>query len=116
MVEAYDAARDANGNLLRDDQGHLVPGNLQPEIHVIELRSTWLIEDLAATSHVGKWNFASFEGDGARSGEALSDCFSCHEGASRRNFLFTDAQLTAYANTGATQYRYCPRPARVPCG
>ncbi|MFN8449522.1 MAG: cytochrome P460 family protein [Anaerolineae bacterium] len=116
VVEAYAAARDANGNLLRDDQGHFVPAALDPAIHVGELRSTWQIADLAFSAHVGGWNFGSFDdASGGRYDEPLSDCFSCHDGASRRDFVFTQPELQRYAQTGVTQYRYCPAPGRVPC-
>ena len=61
VVEAFYAARDSAGNILTDANGHLIPGEFDPEVHVAEARSTWLIEDLAASSHVGDWNFAAFE-------------------------------------------------------
>jgi hypothetical protein len=115
VVEAYAAARDADGHLLRDADGHLIAGDLKPEIHVEELRSTWQIEDLAASSHVGGLNFASFDEGGARTDELLSECFSCHDATASRGFLFTSSQLRRYATTGETQYAYCPLPGRVPC-
>jgi hypothetical protein len=115
IVEAYDAARDADGHLLHDADGHLIPADLKPEIHIAELRSTWQIEDLAASSHVGGLNFASFESSGARTSEILSECFSCHDATASRGFLFTNNQLRRYATTGETQYVYCPLPGRVPC-
>ena len=117
VIEAYSAARDADGKLLRDANNYLVPGDLQPEIHVGELRSTWLIEDLAASTHVGGWNFAAFNDvTGAPTGENLSDCFSCHDTAARRDFVFTRADLARYAQTGSVQYSYCARPGRQVCG
>jgi hypothetical protein len=75
-----------------------------------------MIEDLAASSHVGDWNFASFNHDtGARFDEPLSDCFSCHDGASRRDFVFTQPELRRYTQSGTAQYRFCPAPSRIPC-
>lgn len=116
VIEAYDAARDRAGNLQRDAQGQLVPGALDPRIHMAELRSTWLIEDLASSSHLGGWNLAAFDiNTAAPNDEPLADCFSCHDGASRREFVFTRAELQHYAETGEPQYRYCPLPSRVPC-
>ena len=32
VIEAYDAARDLLGNVLRDADGHLVPGALAPQV------------------------------------------------------------------------------------
>ena len=115
VVEAYTAARDDDGHLIRDEAGHLIPADLKPEIHVAELRSTWQIEDLAASSHIGGLNFASFASDGTRTDEILSECFSCHDATTSRGFLFTSSQLRSYATTGETQYVYCPLPGRVPC-
>ena len=116
VIEAYDAARDVFGNVQRDDNGFLVPGALQPEIHIAEKRSTWFIEDLASSSHVGNWNFAAFYFDsGARTDEILSDCFSCHDGTDQTGFTFTTAQIRRYAETGDVQYRTCALPGRNPC-
>ncbi len=117
VIEAYAAARDADGKLLRDANGYLVPGDMQHQVHMGELRSTWLIEDLAASTHVGGWNFAALDDTtGAATGENLSDCFSCHDTASRRDFVFTRADLARYVQTGSVQYSYCPRPGRQVCG
>ncbi len=116
LVEAYDAARDANGIPLRDGDGHLIPGSLRPEIHVAETRSTWQMEDLASSSRLGNFNFAAFDAaTGGHNGEFIADCFSCHNQAASVGFVFTRRQLLAYAETGVTQYFYCSQPARVPC-
>lgn len=116
LVEAYDAARAKDGTLLHDAQGHLIPGSVQSEVHVAELRSEWQIEDLAATSHLGEWNLDAFDSaTGVPNHEVRFDCFSCHNNAFSTNFLFTQAQLIAYAETGVTQYMYCDQLARQPC-
>ena len=116
VIEAYDAARAADGLLLRDAQGHLVPGTPQAQIHMAELRSEWQIEDLAASAHVGQWNFGAFDATSDASiRDGLNECFSCHQGAQSTGFLFTRRQLVAYAQSGAEQYAYCGQPVRVPC-
>ena len=116
LVEAYDAARNPDGTLQTDAQGHFIAGAMQDEIHIAELRSEWQIEDLAASSHLGKWNLDAFEaGTGTPRHEVRFDCFSCHNTAYPTNFVFTQAQLIAYANTGETQYRYCNQLGRQPC-
>ncbi len=90
---------------------------LDPEVHVAESRSTWQIADLAASSRVGTWNFGAFNAENGQpiTDTALNDCFSCHESVSSRNFLFSNPQLEAYAQTGKTQYSYCPRAGRAIC-
>ncbi len=116
LVEAYNAARDAAGNVLLDDQGHLIAGSLQDEIHIAELRSEWQVEDLDSPFPLGNWNFDAFEvGTGIPRHEVRFDCFNCHSTAFSSNFLFTHAQLDAYANTGETQYMYCNQLSRQPC-
>jgi hypothetical protein len=115
IVEAYTATRDDEGHILRDADGHLIPADLKPEIHIAELRSTWEIADLAASANLGGLNFASFDASGARTDEVLSECFGCHDATASRGFLFTSSQLRRYATSGETQYTYCDLPGRVPC-
>src|SRR3972149_5801804 len=81
VIEAYEGQRDAAGNVLRDAQGHLVQGELDPEIHMAEKRSTWRIEDLAAPTNQGGWNFGAFDfHTGTPITEGLGACASCHDG------------------------------------
>jgi hypothetical protein len=116
LVEAYNAARAIDGTPLHDDQGHLIAGDMQDEIHIAELRSEWQIEDLASSSRLGEWNFDAFEAvTGTPRHEVRFDCFSCHNTAYPTNFIFTQAQMNAYAKTGETQYLYCNQLARQPC-
>lgn len=100
-----------------DSAGRLTQDTFDPEVHMAEFRSTWRIEDLAASSHLGGWNFGSFNYDtGDVVAETpLNDCFSCHEGAQRTEFVFSDWMLDSYAQTNEPLYRYCPRPGRLPC-
>lgn len=114
-IEAYNAAMDADGNVERVD-GHFVAGDILPEIHVAERRSTWHIEDLAASSHLGGWNLAAFDSTlYQQTTTTLNDCFSCHDAASRRQFVFSFPQLQAFANTNEVQYVYCRLPDRQIC-
>lgn len=116
IIEAYQAALGSGGEALRDAAGRLIADELVPEIHMAERRSAWRIEDLAASSRVGDWNFGAFDFEtGAANRSELSDCFSCHEGASSRDFVFSLPELRAYARTGEVQYRTCGLPERIPC-
>lgn len=116
VIEAYQAALGSGGEVLRDAAGRFIADQLVPEIHMAERRSTWRIEDLAASSRVGDWNFGAFDFEtGAANRSELSDCFSCHEGASSRDFVFSLPELRAYARMGEVQYRTCGLPERIPC-
>jgi len=116
VIEAYDDARAKDGSILRDAQGHFVPASVQSEVHVAELRSEWQIEDLASSSRLGNWNFDAFDSTTGVPNHMLRfDCFSCHNNAYSTNFLFTQAQLFAYAQTGETQYFFCNENSREPC-
>lgn len=110
LIEAFEADR-------RGPDGRLVRLDVDPEIHLAEARSTWQIADLAATSRVGDWNFGAFDArDGSVFGTTgLNDCFSCHEGASTRNFIFSEPLLEAFVSTGEVQYLYCRRSGRSRC-
>lgn len=117
VIEAFAAATDPTGRPLRDAQGRLIPAERDPEIHMAERRSTWRLADLSTTSRLGDWNFGAFDyADGAPVTDAfLSDCFSCHESAHRREFVFSLRLMLAYAETGEVQYQACNRPDRAIC-
>lgn len=111
LIEAFETSSEKGAN------GHLLRAAADPEVHVAEARSTWQIADLAATSRVGDWNFGAFDGrDGSVVTETgLNDCFSCHEGASTRNFLFSEPLIEAFIETGEVQYVFCRRSGRSRC-
>ncbi len=115
IIEAFDGEPGPAGRL-RQTQ-------VQPFVHMAEKRSTWRIEDLQTAVRVGDWNFASFDqttGQPAPAdapGENLNDCFVCHDvsATARRDFVFTQRLLAAYARTGTLQYERCGLPERLPC-
>lgn len=100
----------------RGSDGRLIAGEMEPEIHVAERRSTWRIDDLAASSHLGGWNLAAFDAVSfQQTTTTLNDCFSCHDAASQREFVFTLPQLRAFADTNEVQYVHCRLPEREIC-
>lgn len=116
VIEAFQAQADEDGDFIRDNNNRWIADEFEPEVHVAELRSTWRIEDLAASSHLGGWNFDAFDYEtGVSNPSRLNDCFSCHDGAVRRDFLFTMPLLENYVRTGEVQYSYCARPERSIC-
>jgi len=116
LIEAFAAAPDATGKPQRDPHGRWLPGEPQAEIHAAEMRTTWHLADMRTSSRAGDWNFGAFLAtDGTPVTEHLNDCFSCHEGAARQDFLFSRALLSAYIQTGEVQYRFCAAPDRAIC-
>ncbi|MCA9914029.1 MAG: cytochrome P460 family protein, partial [Anaerolineae bacterium] len=61
IIEAYDVRLGLSGTPLRDDAGYFIPTEISGNIHMAEKRSTWELQDLATSSRVGDWNFASFD-------------------------------------------------------
>ena len=115
LIEAFHAETQ-NGRFVYDDNNRYIPAEMEPEVHMAEFRSTWRIEDLAASSHLGGWNFGAFDFEtGVANRSELADCFSCHEAAVRRDFLFSESLLRAYIRTGEVQYDYCGLPERSIC-
>ncbi|MEL6405989.1 MAG: cytochrome P460 family protein [Chloroflexota bacterium] len=117
IIETWDARINAFGTIARDDDGHYIAETMQANIHVMEKSSDWTIEQLPSPVGVIDWNFASFDADTMLpSVENRNDCMTCHDaGAFRRDFVFSQRLLAAYANTGNTQYLYCNRNGRSNC-
>lgn len=115
VIETYFAETDAAGELIRDEQGRLIQERLDPDIHASEMRTTWQIEDRRTTAP-GDWNFGAFTaGSGDVISKDINDCFSCHEAAAGRDFVFSLPMLNRYLQSGEVQYDFCLRPARAIC-
>jgi|GEM_PF-1963440 len=115
VIETFFAERDSNGDLVYDEDGRFIQDELDPDIHAAEKRSTWQISDLNTTTSID-WNFAAFTaGSGDPIHKDINDCFSCHESAASRDFVFSVALLQGYLNTETVQYSYCARPNRSIC-
>lgn len=117
VIEAYEAARDASGALLRDENGALIPAQMRPEIHMAEKRASWSLSELPTSARVGDWNFSSFDERGWPTSENLNDCFVCHDNSAspRRDFIFTRRDLDAYVASDTRQYVLCNLPERLQC-
>jgi hypothetical protein len=117
VIEAYHAETDAFGTIRRDENGHYIAGEMFPQIHMMEKREDWTVEDLPSPVGVIDWNFASFNTDSyLPSTENRNDCMTCHDASAfRRDFLFSRVYLEAYADTTQIQYLYCNLPERANC-
>jgi hypothetical protein len=115
VIEAYRGTVGADGRLVRTTPLEF--------IHMAEKRTTWRLDELPTSAHVGEWNFASFTLDGqiAPRGiatENINDCFTCHDASASpsRDFIFSRRLLDAFwLNPTQPQYQACPQPDRIPC-
>ncbi|MCB9460851.1 MAG: cytochrome P460 family protein [Anaerolineaceae bacterium] len=117
IIETYDAQTDLVGNVLRDSTGHLIAGTMQPNIHMIEKRDDWTVQQLPTPIGVIDWNFGSFDAQSyLPSTENRNDCLTCHDnGAFRRDFVFSRPLLEDFVSEGEVQYLYCRFPGRGNC-
>lgn len=116
IIEVYDVRQGITGTPLLDDERRFIPTQISGNIHMAEKRSTWELQDLATSSRVGDWNFASFDPVTFDStSENVNDCFTCHDTAHPRDFVFSRPLLAEFIATGEVQHRYCSRPRRAAC-
>lgn len=118
IIETWDAERDVFGRLRRDDQSHLIAGEMRPNIHIMEKRDDWTVEQLPSPVGVIDWNFASFDAETMMpSTENRNDCMTCHDGgAFRRDFVFSRRIIENFINSGdEVQYLFCRLPERGNC-
>ncbi|MAU08455.1 MAG: hypothetical protein CL607_01440 [Anaerolineaceae bacterium] len=117
IIETYDAQADLLGNPLRGSDGHYVAGAMQPNIHMIEKRDDWTVNQLPTPIGVIDWNFGSFDAQSMLpSTENRNDCLTCHDnGAFRRDFVFSRPLLEDFVSEGEVQYLFCRLPGRGNC-
>jgi hypothetical protein len=114
VIETWDARPDY-GNFVADRR--YVPQALRPNIHVMEKRENWTVQDLPSPVGVIDWNFGSFDRETfLPSSENRNDCLTCHDGgAFRRDFVFSHIFIDAFVASGDIQYLYCSLPERANC-
>lgn len=117
VIETWDALRDVFGNVQRDSEGHFIEGEMRPNVHVMEKRIDWTVEDLPSPIGVIDWNFGSFDSETTRpSDENRNDCLTCHDGgAFRRDFVFSRSILSDFTENNDLQYLFCSLPRRGNC-
>ena len=117
IIETYHAQTDSAGNLLEDAEGHFIAGEMFPNVHMMEKRDDWTIEELPSPVGVIDWNFASFDAQTMRaSDENRNDCLTCHDAAAfRRDLTFSRHLIDQYLATGEVQYLFCNRINRGNC-
>lgn len=83
IMEDHDAEVDADGNLMRDEEGRLIPMEPVTNIFVMEKDEAW------STAN-GNWDYAWYLPDGTARPDANFDgCFSCHANRAERDYTFT---------------------------
>lgn len=116
VIEAWEAAVDADGALLLDEAGRYRKAAPMPMLHVAHKRGDWSGDDFPGAARAGNWNFGSFDYD---SGEAIDEnltaCFNCHQANARSDFIYSARELSRFAITDTTQYFFCELSRRNPC-
>ena len=95
VMEVYKAAKDAEGNPIKQDNGVYQRGQMAA-IAVMEKRD-WGVE-YPADDRAGDWGFAFYDANGQPKTNEL-DCAACHEPHADQDYLFTLPQLSEYAGT-----------------
>jgi cytochrome c553 len=115
VIEGNYALRNADGEYILDQQGHFVPGDPFPAIHVREKRSFWRSEDFASPARNGNWNYASFDPNTQQTyEESINACFNCHAPAGP-DHLYSYPSLQQVAQTGTPLVIQCTATGRTPC-
>lgn len=109
VAEAWTAARDGQGRLLRDAAGHLRPATLLPELDVRQKRAD--VPGRPDSWASGRFDVATGEAVNAN----LAECWICHQSVSGRDFVFTRRALVRFVANGRVQRRDCGRPDRQLC-
>jgi len=83
IMEDHEAKTDAQGNLVRDTDGRLIPLDPVTNMFVMEKNAAWSTDN----EH---WDYAWYQADGKlKPGAKYDGCFSCHTGRAERDFTFT---------------------------
>jgi hypothetical protein len=90
LIMADTRARlDAQGNPLLDTSGRFIPEPGWIAIGAQQKEAGWG-EGYGADQRNGEWEYAAFDGAGARRNVPLNNCFGCHLGARpQQDFNFT---------------------------
>lgn len=79
----------ADGTLLRDANGRLIPEPAWISIAAQQKERGWG-EGYAANIRNGEWEYARFNGDGTRNNGPVEACFTCHlQNVANQDFTFT---------------------------
>ena len=68
----------------------IIPATACHQRNYVERYSRFMVKDSKKYAATGGWGFAQFNKDGKPADEAMHNtCFSCHEPAKARDFVFT---------------------------
>ncbi len=83
------ARAGADGALLRDGNGRLIPERGWVNIGAQQKERGWG-EGYATNIRNGEWEYARFNGDGTRNNGPVEACFTCHlQNVANQDFTFT---------------------------
>ena len=113
-IESFVAAIDADGTVLRDPEGRLVPGQSDFDVHVMVKHTNWPDDGILTTRGLlfgratdgGSWRMAGFDPrDGSpTAGLNIAECHECHTDHRAEDFLLSRGLLDRYARSGAPAF------------
>ena len=94
----FAAQVDAQGNPVKDANGHFVKTGDPTGYRVMEKRAGWGT-DYPADKRNGEWEYQVFKADKTVNATAdLNGCFGCHKPQDKQDFVFTYDKLKAAAH------------------
>ncbi|GGJ21133.1 cytochrome P460 family protein [Deinococcus roseus] len=109
VIENY-KAQSANQKYLLDAQKHMIPRENPETIHVMQRRGN-------VSGAMDNWNVQSFQVASHTPDltATLSECWSCHVSAEKRDFVFSRPVLQKFLLTRQVQRWDCPKTNRQLC-
>lgn len=96
VVVRYSAKLDAQGNLVKDENGRLIKNELL-SFNVMQKGKGWGAE-YPDTLRNGEWEYRAFNADHTSNDQArLTACFECHKSQESHDFVHAYEKLTAAA-------------------
>ena len=118
VMDQFAAKRGADGQLLHDPEGRLIPD--QPQTIAVRVKlepgQTVAGDQLPASLRNGSWVYATFD-PLSHQRDSLDNpvCSACHQQAAGWDYLFTRPDLAAAIQRNTPQLSSCDLPGRQPC-
>lgn len=118
VMDQFAAKRGADGGLLTNPQGRLIPAQAQLVSMRVKLAPGQTVsgDQLPKSLRNGTWVYVTFDPlNHQRDSLDNTVCSACHQQAASSDYLFTRSELVAAVKANTAQYTHCDLPGRQPC-